>query len=137
MKKTIYLILFVFMISTLPAVCLQAQTASVDQNLEITQTEADCGVCETAESKSFAKSAPGKLGRGAVNILLGWTNLFAQPINVGTSGGNVLNGIGTGFVETFTRTVQGVVELGLFWLPPAHGEPLNRCALGDLGVTGR
>ncbi|MBI2120110.1 MAG: hypothetical protein HYT94_00620 [Parcubacteria group bacterium] len=104
---------------------------------EISPDSLRCGVCEGAESQSFGKSAPGKLGRGVVNILLGWTNLFAQPVQSGQSGGNVLTGIGKGFGYTVMRTVQGVAELGLFWLPPAHGEPLKHCALGDLGATGR
>lgn len=106
-------------------------------NTELTETSPHCGVCEAAESQNFAKSAVGKIERGAVNILLGWTNLFAQPIQSGRSGGNVLAGIGNGFGYTLLRTIQGVVEIGLFWLPPAHGEPLTHCALGDLGVTGR
>lgn len=114
-----------------------AQTSSADPNLELTETSPSCPVCEGAESPSFAKSAPGKIGRGAVNILLGWTNLFAQPIQSSKSGGNIFSGIGNGFGYTLVRTLQGVVELGLFWLPPAYGEPLTHCALGDLGITGR
>ena len=106
-------------------------------NGEISESSLHCGVCEGAESQNFGKSAPGKLGRGLVNIGLGWTNLFAQPIQAGSSGGNVFTGIGKGFGYTFVRTVQGVAEIGLFWLPPAYGESLKHCALGDLGVTGR
>lgn len=109
----------------------------IAQPQELTEALPYCGLCEAAESQSFAKSAVGKIERGAVNILLGWTNLFAQPIQSGRSGGNVLAGIGNGFGYTLLRTIQGVVELGLFWLPPAHGEPLTHCALGDLGITGR
>jgi putative exosortase-associated protein (TIGR04073 family) len=134
MKKAIVCLLaliFIFSQSDL----IFAQPA--DPNLQLTETSPSCGVCEGAESQNFGKSAPGKIGRGVINILLGWTNLFAQPIQAGQSGGSVLSGIGNGFVYTFTRTVQGVVELGLFWLPPSHGEPLTHCALGDLGVTGR
>lgn len=107
------------------------------QPQELTETSPHCGLCEAAESQSFAKSAVGKIERGMVNILLGWTNLFAQPIQSGKTGGNVWSGIGNGFGHMLIRTVQGVVELGLFWLPPAHGEPLTHCALGDLGITGR
>jgi len=129
----IFALLFIFSSSNL----LMAQTSPADPNLELTETSPSCPVCEGAESQSFAKSAPGKLGRGVVNILLGWTNLFAQPIQAGKSGGSILSGIGNGFSNTLIRTIQGVVELGLFWLPPSHGEPLTHCALGDLGITGR
>ena len=96
-----------------------------------------CGVCEMAEAYNWGRSAPGKIGRGLVNIGLGWTNLFAQPIQAGSGGGSVLSGIGTGFGYTFIRTVQGVAEVGLFWLPPGPTEAVKHCALGDLGVTGR
>ena len=105
---------------------------------EISPASLHCGVCEGAESQNFGKSAPGKIGRGAVNILLGWTNLFTQPFHAGSNGGNVLAGIGKGFGYTVVRTVQGVVELGLFWLPPGPGgEALKYCAFGDMGITGR
>ena len=135
MKIISFVVLFVFVFAPIP---LPAQLTSASSSaLELTETAPSCGVCELAESESFAKSAPGKIERGVVNILLGWTNLFAQPIQAGKSGGSVWTGIGTGFSMLFTRTVQGVVELGLFWLPPSGGEPLKQCALGDLGITGR
>ena len=105
---------------------------------EISPNSIHCGICEGAEAQNYGRSIPGKLGRGIVNIGLGWTNLFAQPIHAGHSGGNVLTGIGTGFWYTIVRTVQGVVEVGLFWIPSGPGgEALKHCALGDLGVTGR
>ncbi len=132
MKKiTVLLIAFLILgfYSVIPPAA--ADPASV----ELSQTSPSCGVCQLAESESYAKSAPGKLGRGVVNILFGWTNLFAQPVR--KTGGSVMSGIGNGFSYTFIRTVQGVVELGMFWVPPAHGEPLNHCAFGDLGITGR
>lgn len=105
---------------------------------EINPSSLHCGVCGAAEAQNFGKSAPGKIGRGLVNIGLGWTNLFAQPIHAGKSGGNVLTGIGKGLGYTMIRTVQGVVEIGLFWLPQGPGgEALKHCALGDMGITGR
>ncbi|MBI4358357.1 MAG: hypothetical protein HY584_03575 [Candidatus Omnitrophica bacterium] len=110
-----------------------AQTSSE----EISETSPECGVCEVAESQDYGESAPGKIGRGLVNIGLGWTNLIAQPIQAGSSGGNVGAGFGKGLWLTLVRTVQGVAEIGLFWLPPGPEEALKHCALGDLGVTGR
>ena len=132
-NPAIFLLALILVLSGVHFVAAQPPSS----NLELSETSPHCGVCEAAESQNFAKSAPGKIGRGAVNILLGWTNLFAQPIQSGKSGGSILTGIGNGFSYTFIRTLQGVVELGLFWLPPSHGEPLTHCALGDLGVTGR
>ncbi|MBI1977887.1 MAG: hypothetical protein HYS55_03960 [Candidatus Omnitrophica bacterium] len=104
---------------------------------EITSDSPSCGVCQGAESQNFGKSAPGKIGRGLVNTGLGWTNLLAQPIQAGSSGGNVFTGIGKGLWMTVVRTLQGVTEFGLFWLPPGPEESLKYCALGDLGITGR
>ena len=135
--KKVTIVIFALILIILSGSLIFAQTPSYDPNLQLTETSPHCGICEAAESQNFAKSAPGKIERGVVNILFGWTNLFAQPIQSGQSGGNILAGIGNGFSYTLIRTIQGVVELGLFWLPPAHGEPLNHCAFGDLGVTGR
>lgn len=105
---------------------------------EISPNSLHCGICEAAESQNFGASAPGKIGRGLVNTGLGWTNLFAQPVHAGKSGENVFTGIGKGFGYTVIRTVQGVVEIGLFWLPQGPGgEPLKHCALGDMGITQR
>ena len=105
---------------------------------EINPADVSCGICEGAESHSFSKSAPGKIGRGLVNVGLGWTNLLSQPIQAGSSGGNVFTGIGKGLWFTVLRTVEGVVEFALFWMPPGPGEdPLKHCALGDMGATGR
>ena len=104
---------------------------------EINKSSPHCGICEAAEADTWAKSAPGKIGRGLVNAGFGWTNIFAQPKNAISSGGNVFSGIAKGFGYTLLRTIQGVAELGVFWLPPTMEEPLKNCAFGDLGITGR
>ena len=135
--KKIEILVFTLILLFSSSNSLTAQPLSAGPNVQLSETSPQCGVCELAESQSFAKSTPGKIQRGVVNILLGWTNLFAQPIQSGKTGENILSGIGNGFGYTIIRTIQGVVELGLFWLPPSHGEPLTHCALGDLGITGR
>jgi len=133
MKKMALMLVF---FSVMHTVVFFQPVASADPSaVEVSETSPSCGVCQLAESERFSRSAFGKIERGVVNILLGWTNLIAKPIQ--KSGGSVWTGIGDGFVYTFNRTVQGVVELGLFWLPPSHGEPLKECALGDLRITGR
>ncbi len=134
MKKSLVSFLILLLVSLRPSVA----GAAAPVGEEINPSSLHCGVCEAAEAQNFGKSAPGKIGRGLVNILLGWTNLIAQPIHAGKSGGNVLTGIGKGLGYTVMRTVQGVVEFALFWLPQGPGgEPLKHCALGDMGVTQR
>jgi len=95
--------------------------------------EPHCGVCEFAESQDWHVSAPGKITRGVTNLAFGWTNIFVQPFKED----DVLNGIGKGLANFFIRALQGVGEIGLFWLPPSPTEPLRQCSLGDIGVTGR
>lgn len=132
MKRIGSFVLFVLLLISLCTPAL-AQPVGTD----ISPTLASCGVCEGAESESWARSAPGKIVRGLTNAGLGWTNLFAQPVHLANSGESVLTGVGKGFGYLFIRTIQGVVEIGIFWLPPTHDEPLKNCALGDLGITGR
>ena len=141
MIKTIQsflLALVFFSVVSSPLALAQLPASSTPQApVEVSQGDLHCGLCEAAESHGWGKSTSGKFGRGIVNILLGWTNLFAQPIHVSSSGGNVWNGIGKGFNYFFLRTVEGVTELGTCWLPPAKVEGLTRCTLGDLGITQR
>jgi len=108
-----------------------------EESLEVSQELASCGVCEGAESVKYGRSWWGKLERGLINTGLGWTNLVAQPKQAVSDGENLLLGIGKGFGYTGLRTIQGVVEIVISWLPPVHDEPLKNCALGDMGITGR
>ena len=135
MKVTAYFVLL--MLFVVPVLQAQAQTSPDQPVYEVSPTSPSCGLCEKAESPSFGTSFYGKLGRGLTNVLLGWTNLFSKPIQAARADENVFSGIGSGFQYLFTRTVQGVVEVGLFWIPPAYEEPLKSCALGDLSITGR
>jgi len=57
------------------------------------------------------------LGRGAVNALLGWTELIHQPAQEAKAGRNVLAGIGKGVGEGVVRTLAGVGEVLTFWTP--------------------
>ena len=107
-----------------------------EESMEVSQNLAHCGICERAESVKYTTSWWGKIDRGLVNTCFGWTNLFAQPKKSFSDGDNLLKGIGKGFGYTGLRTIQGVVEILVFWLPPVHDEPLKNCAFGDLGITG-
>ena len=133
MKRCFQVLCFGLLLVLFCSATGMAQTTGSD----ISPSSLQCGLCEAAESQNWAKSAPGKIGRGLVNAGLGWTNLFSQPIQAASSGDNVLGGLGRGIADLFVRTLQGVVELGLFWLPPAAEEAVHQCALGDLKMTQR
>jgi len=92
---------------------------------------------ESAEAQKWLRSAPGKFVRGMTNMGLGWMNLFSQTAHSVDEGENLFVGLGKGFGYTAGRTVQGAVEMLLFWVPSVEDEPLRHCALGDVGWTGR
>lgn len=106
-------------------------------SMEISQDLAPCGVCKGAESVKYGRSWWGKITRGLMNTAFGWTNLIAQPKKAVSEGDNLFKGIGKGFGYAGLRTIQGVVEVLISWLPPVQDEPLKNCAFGDLGITGR
>ena len=126
----------IFVLSVLMAGFVSSAVLA-EESLNVSQELASCGVCEHAESVKYTTSWWGKITRGFVNTGLGWTNLIAQPKKTVSEGGNLLIGIGKGFGYTGLRTIQGVAEILISWLPPVHDEPLKNCALGDLGMTGR
>ena len=126
------------MLKTIRVIALTLLVVSLCTGLAFTdEAVRACGICEHAESGNYAVSAPGKISRGIVNIGFGWTNLFMQPKKSVDHGENLLMGIGKGFGYTLLRTIEGVAEAGLFFLPPAFEEPLKNCAFGDMGITGR
>ena len=94
---------------------------------------AQADICTMAESKNWGVSAPGKLTRGLFNTGLGWTNLFVQPFR----GESVMGGIGMGLSNFFVRTLQGIGELLLFWIPPAPEESMKDCVFYDWGLMER
>ncbi len=62
----------------------------------------------------YANRLKGKLVFGAKNLLLGWTELFTEPMEANQQGGNVLTGIGMGLKNTLFDTLGGVVHLVTF-----------------------
>ena len=80
---------------------------------------AACPICAKAsdESASYPAKAGCTLVRGATNTLLGWTELFRQPVNEVKGGGNVVTGVGKGIGQTVKRTLAGVGEVLTFWTP--------------------
>ena len=128
---------FKIFILSLLIVSFVSSAVFAEENVEVSQNLPACGICQHAESVKYTTSWWGKITRGLVNTGLGWTNLFAQPKKSVSDGDNLLKGIGKGFGYAGLRTIQGVVEILVFWLPPVYDEPLKNCALGDLGITGR
>ena len=62
----------------------------------------------------WSNRAVGKLGFGAKNLLLGWTELITKTSNAVTSKGNVLKGLGVGFGDGVADTLGGAVHLVTF-----------------------
>jgi len=62
----------------------------------------------------WSNRAIGKLGFGAKNLLLGWTDLFVEPKQTMDEGGNVLVGLGKGLWEGVLNTVGGAVHIVTF-----------------------
>ena len=122
------------------SLCIVGFTSSVvfsEESLDVSKDLPHCGVCEHAETVKYSKSWWGKLERGLVNTCFGWTNLISQPVRYSSDGDNLFKGMGVGLGRAGLRTIQGVTEILISWLPPVHDEPLKNCAFGDMGVTGR
>ncbi len=83
-----------------------------------------CNACAKAndDSSPYAAHAGGTLLRGAFNTLLGWTELFNQPIQAHKNGENVAGGLVKGVGYTIRRTLQGAGEVLTFWVPNHGGK---------------
>ena len=62
----------------------------------------------------WSNRAVKKLGFGAKNLLLGWTEFFTEPMKAHQDGSNVLTGIGTGLKNGLEDTLGGVVHIVTF-----------------------
>ena len=62
----------------------------------------------------YGERAVHKLGFGLKNLLLGWTDLFTEPHEASTSGGNVLHGIGVGLKDLVENELGGIVHIVTF-----------------------
>ena len=80
-----------------------------------------CSIC-AVEPTNYPEKATKTLLRGGVNTLLGWTELFRQPVQETKAGGNVVTGIAHGVGHTVTRTLSGVGDVLTFWTPKVKGE---------------
>lgn len=62
----------------------------------------------------YSNRAIGKLGFGIKNLLLGWTDLFVEPMDASNSGGNLLKGIGVGLKDGIENELGGAVHIITF-----------------------
>ena len=70
----------------------------------------------TTETTYMAKTG-NKLSFGLKNALLGWTELFTVPAKSHEDGKNLIEGFGTGILNTVIYTVGGVLHAGTFFIP--------------------
>jgi len=77
-----------------------------------------CPICSRlTHPQPYPAQAGTLLARGAVNTLLGWTEMIRQPAQEAKEGHNVLTGIGKGINRSVKRTLSGAGELLTFWMP--------------------
>ena len=62
----------------------------------------------------YTNRAIGKLGFGAKNLLLGWTDLFIEPKEAMDEGGNFFVGLGAGLKDALFNELGGAVHLVTF-----------------------
>ena len=86
-----------------------------------------CPICGRANrpDADYATKASSTLARGATNTLLGWTELFRQPVDEAKAGGNVVSGIGKGVGQSVKRTLGGLGEVLTFWTPKVQNKYIH------------
>ena len=62
----------------------------------------------------YSNRAVGKLGFGAKNLLLGWTEIISKTSEASKSNSNVLKGLGMGLKDGVEDTLGGAVHLVTF-----------------------
>ena len=65
----------------------------------------------------YGSRAIGKLGFGVKNLLLGWTDLFTEPMEASHSGENIFKGIGVGVKDAIENEIGGALHVITFPLP--------------------
>ncbi len=69
------------------------------------------------EKPTYNSEVAVKLRFGLKNTLLGWLDLFIEPVRAGrhcNEGENVVTGIGKGLMDAIYNTVGGVLQLATF-----------------------
>ena len=62
----------------------------------------------------YTNRVVGKLGFGIKNLLLGWTEIFTEPRDALSSGGNFFVGLGKGLKNGIEQELGGAVHLVTF-----------------------
>ncbi len=96
------------------------------------------------DESTYNERVSGKLQLGLKNTLLGWTDLFIEPIHAGSkcnSCENVWTGIGKGFTDAIFNTLGGAAQLVTFPLVvdfplPENGVQFSSCC-GDCGTKAK
>ena len=116
-----------------------ASTARAQEPAQATAPapEKICGLCNAAESDGYLTQVGGKLGRGLANGLLGWTELFVQPVKASHAHEGLAVGIDRGIGNMLKRTVVGIGEFFTCWTWPGTPVWAKDCSLGVMGMTGR
>ena len=70
-----------------------------------------------ASGATYGDQVGGKLKSGLTNLLLGWTELFREPMRAGKAGENVLVGIGRGVWNAVGDTIGGALNTVTFPIP--------------------
>lgn len=81
-----------------------------------------CRLCQTAESRAYFTQAGGKLSRGLLNTLFGWTELFVYhevPEDRTEVERALFSRPDVGLRHMCKRTIVGVGETFTFWTWPA------------------
>jgi hypothetical protein len=66
------------------------------------------------QEDGWANQAKAKFGYGLKNTLLGWTELFTEPRDAISEGGNFFMGVGEGVWNGVGQTVGGALHLVTF-----------------------
>ena len=69
------------------------------------------------EASSYSDKVTQKLDFGAKNALVGWADLFYEPIKAHDEGTSMMNGIAKGIWDAICNEVGGLFHLATFLIP--------------------
>jgi uncharacterized membrane protein YfcA len=70
-----------------------------------------------AEEKTYREKVASKLQFALTNVMLGWTEIIAEPEKAAENHTNMFAAVGKGFVYFVADTLGGVVHLATFPIP--------------------
>jgi len=93
--------------------CLLAPMVADAKSQSMNRTRGKKGSAWTREA-TWTSRAQGKLLFGTKNLLLGWTEVLAEPYDAVQRGGNVFTGLGQGLWNGIGQTVGGALHVATF-----------------------